>query len=130
MDAIRLDRIVAEARGKTIPLALDTRARFVCEAKEFFKAPNNNARLFTRSRDLNPPGDFSPWKDRGIITVTDVEDDRGYAVYIKFASGDDLFIDQDAKGRLTGYIFVPEVGFYLHQQAKYWEREQILILPE
>ncbi len=133
MEVAYLDKIVEENQGKLIPLADATIDLILGEIPKFFIG-QDSIDYYTRSRDLTPPSDYSPWNRRGRITLKGVEAD-GYALYIKFSSrtlnDDSIFIDLNTKGKTTGYVFVPKIGLYLHEEcSSRWVQENLLVLAK
>ncbi len=133
MDTAYLDKLVEENQSKLIPLADATILSIIEGIPRFFKEPHNSVDYYRRSRDLNPLSPYSPWNHYGRLAIKGVQSDR-YALYIIYSSktvnNDTVFVDLSTKGTTAKYVFIPEIGLYLHEESPRWVQEKLLVLAK
>lgn len=130
-----LDALVEENKGKLIPLrkgavALGSVSNFVFGMNRGYQGKIMNH--FWRRRDNLPSTPFVRWNEERNIKLGSTHFD-GEDIDIKFARGeleiDAIYVNLHTRDVSQGYVFIPEVGLYLHEESKYVE-DRLLLFPQ
>jgi hypothetical protein len=124
-----LDEIVAKNKN-LISLTRDSAESFLDETTRFIGKYGNSVDYFRRGIQINPTLNPTLWKNEGKLFLLGANFDLD-DIYIQYKNRlqntDDLYVNLHTRGTSAGYIFVPEVGLYLHTKDDNYATDHLLL---